>query len=68
MEHSINYALTFALLPAIALLGIVLNVCIRARGGRSFSFRLKGFGIDMVIETRGVSSSRRPADEAESFD
>lgn len=44
-------AILIALLPVFAVIGISLNMFIRARGGRSFNLRLKGFGIDLTIET-----------------
>lgn len=41
------------LLPLVAVVGLALNLFIRARGGRSFHLRLKGFGIDLTVETKG---------------
>lgn len=54
-------ALMIALLPVVAIVGISLNLFIRARGGRSFSLRLKGFGVDLQID----SSQRKSKEEIE---
>lgn len=60
-----NSAILIALLPVFAVVGISLNLFIRARGGRSFNLRLKGFGIDLTIESgldrRGASTNEAPA-------
>lgn len=51
MDNATQSALLFALLPVIAVIGLSLNLFIRARGGRSFVLRLKGFGIDLTVES-----------------
>lgn len=50
-DSAANGALMVALLPLVAIVGISLNLFIRARGGRSFSLKLKGFGIDLQINS-----------------
>lgn len=50
-----NGAMLIALLPVFAVVGISLNMFIRARGGRSFNLRLKGFGIDLTIQSSPTS-------------
>lgn len=62
LDGTTNGALMLALLPVFAVIGISLNLFIRARGGRSFSLRLKAFGIDLTIET---SAQRATAQEDE---
>lgn len=51
LDSATNTALLLALFPVVAVIGLSLNLFIRARGGRSFSLRLKGLGIDLTIET-----------------
>lgn len=51
LDDASNGALLVILLPAIAVIGIALNLLIRARGGRSFSLKLKCFGVDLHIES-----------------
>lgn len=45
--------ITLIVMPIIALIGLSLNLFVRARGGRSLKLRLKGFGIDLSVETSG---------------
>lgn len=51
LDNAADSALIVAILPIVAVVGISLNLFIRARGGRSFSMRLKGFGVDLSINT-----------------
>lgn len=53
IDGVLNQAFLLALMPVIALIGLSLNLFIRARGGRSFKLRLKGFGVDLSVETSG---------------
>lgn len=50
-DEVVNSALFLALAPVLAIVGISLNLFIRARGGRSFRLHLKGFGIDLNVES-----------------
>lgn len=52
-----------ALFPIVAMIGIALNLFIRARGGRSFSMRLKGFGIDLTVESLAEKGKKEDKDE-----
>lgn len=62
LDGTANSALLLALLPVFAVIGISLNLFIRARGGRSFNLRLKGFGIDLTIETSQVQDKKEAND------
>lgn len=58
LDNATHSALIVALLPIVAVVGLSLNLFIRARGGRAFSMRLKGFGIDLKIDTSPVIDKR----------
>lgn len=60
-DHSQGSALLLFLLPVVALLGLILNLVVRARGGRTFTLRLKGFGLDLMIETMPKNTRTREA-------
>lgn len=62
LDGTANSALILALLPIFAVIGISLNLFIRARGGRSFNLRLKGFGIDLTIETTSAKAASTRGD------
>lgn len=68
LDHAQGSALLLFLLPAVALLGLILNLVVRARGGRTFTLRLKGFGIDLMLETmpKGQVRKSEVKDETES--
>lgn len=53
MDQTTSSVLLLVMLPGIAVLGLILNLVLRARGGRSFVLHLKGFGIDLSVSTNG---------------
>lgn len=59
LDTSSQGLLMLLLLPGLVIVGIALNLFIRARGGRSFSLRLKALGIELQIESTATSSAAR---------
>lgn len=55
-EHGI---LLLFILPLITVIGVSLNLMIRARGGRSFALSLKGFGIDLTVTSTPQATSKK---------
>lgn len=58
LDNPTNAALLVALLPLVAVVGIALNLFMRARGGRTFFLSLKAFGVDLKIESTGPQTNR----------
>lgn len=56
IDSSSQGLLMILLLPGLAIIGIALNLFIRARGGRSFSLKLKALGIELQIDSTAQSS------------
>lgn len=65
LDHAQGSALLLFLLPVVALLGLILNLVVRARGGRTFTLRLKGFGIDLMLETMPKTRAQKSEVENE---
>lgn len=63
MENHLDSAIILMLLPLVATLGLILNLVLRARGGRSFRLKLVGFGIDLTVETHGTAAKQPLGDE-----
>lgn len=51
LDSTTQTILLLVLLPGLAIIGVTLNMIIRARGGRSLLLSLRGFGITLQIET-----------------
>lgn len=59
LDGTTNSALLLALFPVFAVIGVSLNMFIRARGGRSFNLRLRGFGVNLTIETSPAKAATK---------
>lgn len=59
IESTAQSALLLMLLPGIAVIAIMLNVIIRARGGRSLSLKVKAFGIDISLESSTAAPKKK---------
>lgn len=65
LDNTTQSLLLLVLLPGLAIIGVTLNMIIRARGGRSLLLSLRGFGVTLQIETSPKARSDADKESAD---
>lgn len=64
LDYATQSLLVLMLLPGLAIIGIALNLFIRARGGRTFSLKINAFGVNIHLESNTARPRKGDQDEA----